>query len=87
MTTSFALMMHGHPWRAFQAQPAGALLCLAAVVLLGVAWGAAATGRLVTVNWDRLGPVRVSLGIGLLILGGWAWKLAQGLLDGTLPAR
>lgn len=87
MTTAFAELMHGRPWRAFQAQPAGTILCVAAVVLCGVAGAAATTGRLLVLNWDRLGPVRVSLGVGLLILGGWAWKLVHGLLDGTLPMR
>ncbi len=87
MTTAFAELMHGRPWQAFQAQPAGAILCVTAVALFSVAGAAATTGRLLVLNWDRFGPVRVSLGAGLLILGGWAWKLVHGLLDGTLPMR
>jgi len=87
MTTAFALVMHGHPWLAVLTQPAGAVLCLATAVLLVLATRTAVTGRGLRVNWDRLGPTRLALAFGLLILGGWAFKIAHGLLTGGLPRR
>jgi hypothetical protein len=85
MTTAFALMMHGHPWLALKAQPAGAILSLGTVVLLPVAVVVTVTGRSPRVDWDRLGPTRLALAFGLLILGGWAFKMACSLLSGALP--
>ena len=86
MTTSFSLMMHGRPVDAIVAQPAGALLSLGAMIGVILACQTAATGRVIQVDWDRLGPVRVMLGFGLLIVGGWAVKLALGFATGRLPA-
>jgi hypothetical protein len=87
MTTSFAHMMHGHPLTALKVQPAGAVLCLATVVLAVFGFCAAVSGKTVTLNWDRIGPVRFMLALGLLILGGWAFKIAHVLLTGELPIR
>ena len=87
MTTAFSLVMHGRPWSAFKAQPAGALLCIATVGLLAASVYAAVTGRIVSVNWDRLGPVRLALGAALLLMLAWGFKIAYGLLTGALPAR
>lgn len=87
MTTSFSLMMHGRPLDAVVAQPAGALLCLAALVGFILACQTAATGRVIQVDWDRLGPVRLMLGFALLIVGGWALKMAIGFATGRLPAN
>lgn len=85
MTTAFSFMMHGHPWLAFKVQPAGAVLCVAAIVLLGFSVYVVVSGRIVSVNWNRVGPVRLMLGFGLLILGSWGFKIAYGLITGTLP--
>lgn len=85
MTTSFSWMMHGHPLHAFLAQPLGALLCLgcAAAVILGV-W-TAVSGRYVAIDWYRFSPGWMALSIGLLIAGGWAGKIAFGVMLGELP--
>jgi hypothetical protein len=87
MTTSFALMMHGRPYAAIIAQPAGALLCLATLVAAIVSGAIATTGRARSVNWNRIGPVRLALSLAFVFLGGWAFKIVHGLLAGTLPAR
>lgn len=87
MTTAFALMMHGHPWASFITQPLGAILCLATAALLGYAVRVAVTGRQWQVDWERIGPVRLTLGIGLLLVLSWGFKIAHGLMTGILPAR
>lgn len=86
MTTSFSLMMHGRPIDAFIAQPAGAALCLGAMIGLVLAVHAAATGRVIQVDWERLGPVRLMLGFALFVVGGWGLKMAIGFATGQLPA-
>ncbi len=86
MTTSFSLLMHGRPIDAFIAQPAGATLCLGAMIGLMLAAHAAATGRVIQVDWDRIGPVRLMLGFALLVVGGWGLKMAIGFATGQLPA-
>ncbi len=87
MTTSFAELMHGHPLRSMVAQPAGAVLCVLTVLVMVVGLRAAIRGYLVALNWDRIGPVRFMLGFGLLLLGGWGFKIAHGLATGILPYR
>ena len=87
MTTSFSHMMHGHPIVALKVQPAGAVFCLAAVFFAFFGLYVAVSGKTVAVNWNRIGPVRFMLAIGLLILSGWAFKIAHGLLTGELPIR
>jgi hypothetical protein len=87
MTTAFSNMVRGHVLQAVHAQPAGAVLCLAAVGLLVASIMALTTGKMVVVKWERVGPVRVALGLAFLIIGGWAYKLVTGLLTGTLPVR
>ncbi len=47
---------------------------------------AALTGWTVYVNWDRIG-VRLMVGFGFLILAGWGFKIAHGMLAGTLPVE
>ena len=85
MTTSFALIMHGRPLDAVIAQPAGAALCLMTMAMLILSVQTVYTGRLIRVNWDRIGHIRIVIGFGLLILGGWAFKMFYGLATGTLP--
>jgi len=87
MTTSFSMVMHGRLYDAFIAQPAGMLLCLATMLLVVHGVQVLLTGRTLTVNWHRVGPVRFMLGLGLLILLGWAMKMAHGLMTGTLPVQ
>lgn len=87
MTTSFSLVMHGHLVQAFVAQPAGEVLCFATIAGAVISIYITASGRAPLVNWERLGPIRLTVGIGLLLLTGWGFKMAHGLLAGTLPAR
>ena len=86
MTTSFSLMMHGRPLSAFVAQPAGATLCLGAMIGFVLAVHAAATGRVIQVDWERIGAVRLMLGFALFVVGGWGLKMAIGFATGQLPA-
>lgn len=87
MTTSFALMMHAKPIEAVLTQPAGAVLCLATMGTLLLSVRVALTGLAPNVNWDRLGPIRIMLGFGLLLLAGWGFKMAYGILTGALPGK
>jgi hypothetical protein len=87
MTTAFALLLHGRPVDAFVAQPAGAVLCVATLALFILSVQTVWTGRMIQVNWDRIGHVRLLVGFGLLVLGGWGFKLAHGLLTGAFPAH
>lgn len=87
MTSSFTFMMHGHPLRALIIQPAGALLCLASIFAVLYGYSAAFQGHLLTIQWDRLGPVRVALTLTLIFLGAWGFKLALGILSGEFPAK
>jgi hypothetical protein len=87
MTTAFAYMMHGHPLLALKAQPAGAVFCLVTMGVFVFALNVVVRGRVIPVDWDRIGAVRLMLGLGFLILGGWGFKIAHGLLTGQLPMR
>jgi hypothetical protein len=87
MTSSFAYMMHGHPLRAFVAQPAGALLCVGTVFTALYALSAAVQGHMLGIQWDRLGPVRVALTIIFVFIGSWGVKLALGILSGKFPVK
>lgn len=87
MTTSFSHMMHLQPLAAFKVQPAGAIFCLATIVVFFYAIYVVFVGRMVLVNWYRIGPVRFMLAIGFILLAGWGYKLADGLLTGRLPMR
>lgn len=85
MTTAFAHTVRGHFLSAFQANPAGLCLAVLTVVVCAVSLSVLATGRVWTVNWYRLAPVKVTLAAVLLVLAGWAYKLAVGLASGTIP--
>ncbi len=87
MTTSFSLLMHGRPLDALRAQPAGAVMCIGTIAMFLLSVYVVVSGRVVSINWYRVGPVRLMVGLGLLILGGWAFKIALGLITGELPAR
>lgn len=86
MTTSFSNVVRGRLITAFFAQPAGMVLCFLTIGTLVYSLYVSLTGWRVWVHWDRIG-VRFLLVIGLLMMGGWAFKLAHGLLTGTLPAN
>ncbi len=85
MTTAFAHTVRGELWSAFCAQPAGLGLALALVFAASVSLGVAVTGKVWAVNWYRVSPTRVTLGVVLFLLSGWVYKLAAGVISGTLP--
>ncbi len=85
MTTAFAYTVRGRFGRAFLAQPAGFLLALATVLTgLGSAW-VLVTGRMPPVRVPYITPYRLFLVLMILLLGGWAFKIAYGLATGILP--
>ena len=86
MTTSFSLAVRGRLASAIMAQPAGFVLCVLAHLLVFYGTYVAVRGRAIWINWDRI-SVRLVLCLAFLILGGWGFKMAHGLLAGTLPAR
>jgi len=85
MTTAFAHTVRGELLSAFHAQPAGFALALATILAACVSLGVAVTGKVWAVNWYRISPTRVTLAVVLLVLGGWVYKLAVGVISGTLP--
>lgn len=85
MTTAFAHTVRGELWSAFRAQPAGLGLALALVLAASVSLGVVVTGKVWAVNWYRVSPTRVTLGVVLFLLSGWVYKLAAGVISGTLP--
>jgi len=87
MTTAFAYTVRGELRSAFNAQPAGLALALITVIAASLSLSIVVTGKVWAVNWYRVSPTRVTLAAVLLVLGGWAYKLAAGLISGTLPLR
>jgi hypothetical protein len=86
MSTAFAHTVRGELLSAFKTQPAGFALALATIAAAGIALGVLITGKVWAVNWYRVSPTRVVLGIMLLLALGWVYKLVIGILDGSLPA-
>jgi len=86
MTRSFVYMMHGHPIKAFAAQPFGALLI---VIYLGVgAVQVLVTGRPWQPFWSRWRFRWVLIGFAALFLGAWIFKLLFGtFVTGEFPIR
>ena len=87
MTTAFAHTVRGQLGAAFHTQPAGLALALATILAAGVSLGVLLTGKVWSVNWYRVSPVRVTVVMVGFILAGWFYKLVVGLLLGTLPVR
>ncbi len=87
MTTAFAHTVRGNIPAAFSAQPAGLAVALATILAASVSLGVLVSGKVWAVNWYRVTPVRLTLTIILVILGGWLYKLAAGLITGTLPVH
>ncbi len=85
MTTAFAYTVRGNLLRAFLAQPTGMVLALATVATaLGSIW-VLITGRIPPVRVPYITPYRLFLVLIVLLLGGWAFKIAYGLATGILP--
>lgn len=87
MTTAFAFTVRGRFFSAAGAQPAGFALALATLALAAGAAFALVAGRVPRLRWPLLTPYRVFWVLLLLLVGGWAFKLAAGLLTGELPLR
>ena len=85
MTTAFAHTVRGELVSAFRAQPAGFVLALATILAASVSLGVVVTGKVWVVNWYRMSPIRITLSVILVVAGGWVYKIAAGLLEGTLP--
>jgi hypothetical protein len=79
MTTSFALAVHGRPLDALAAQPAGFALCIATVGLAILSICVTAVGRVPWINWDRVGAMRLALGLVFILVAGWVFKILTGL--------
>lgn len=87
MTTAFAHAVRGRWLRALYAQPAGFVLALASAATALLAGRCALTGRFPDLERWGFGPQRLFLALLVLLIAGWAFKLAVGILDGSLPAR
>ncbi|MGE0479012.1 MAG: DUF2752 domain-containing protein [Phycisphaerae bacterium] len=87
MTTAFSFTVRGRFLAAAWAQPAGFSLALMTVALAVGAAFALVAGRVPRLRWPLLTPYRVFWILLLLLVGGWAFKLAAGLLAGELPLR
>ncbi len=87
MTTAFSHTVRGHWVRAFLAQPAGFLLALGTVGLAGVSLWTLVLGRWPRFRWWVISPYYVFMGLLVLLVGAWAFKIAVGLANGTLPYR
>jgi len=86
MTTSFSNAVRGQLLAAFHAQPAGLVLAgLVFLVMLG-ALRALIFGKVWRINWYRVSPAWVALGVVAIMLLGWGYKVAIGVWGGTLPA-
>lgn len=85
MTTSFAHFVRGHWHQAIWAQPAGFILALSTAILALVSVPTIVRGRWPRIPLWRIPPHHLFLGLLVLLLGGWAFKIAAGLSDGSLP--
>lgn len=87
MTTAFAYVVRGQWLRALWAQPAGFVLGVGTIGLAGVAAWTIVRGRWPRVNLGFMTPYRLFLGLLVLLLGSWAFKIVVGLMDHSLPYR
>jgi hypothetical protein len=87
MTTAFAHTVRGQWLRALWVQPAGFVLALGTLGLAGVAGWTAFCGRWPRPNVRFVTPYRLFLGLLVMLLAAWAFKIVAGLADGTLPYR
>ena len=87
MTTAFAHVVRGQWLRALWVQPAGFVLALATIGLAVVSAWTLLRGRWPRVPLGFMTPYRLFLGLLVLLLGSWAFKIVVGLLDHSLPHR
>lgn len=86
MTTAFSNAVRGEFISAFRAQPAGLVFAVGTALAAAMGLSTVVTGRVWTINWYRIPPGRLLIGIVLLIVSGWGFKLLTGMMAGTLPA-
>lgn len=87
MTTAFAHTVRGQWLRAFWVQPAGFVLAVGTIAFLGISAWTVVRGRWPRLTGWWLTPYRLFLGLLILLLGAWAFKIVTGLATGTLPYR
>lgn len=87
MTTAFAHAVRGRWWRALLAQPAGFVLALGTMVATLLSMVVLFTGRWPIGPRVVVSPHWLFLGLLVLLIGSWAFKLAVGLLNHTWPLR
>lgn len=85
MTTAFAHAVRGQMVASFEAQPAGMVLAVATLVAALLCVYTLATSRVWTVNWYRISPMWVPIILAALVLSGWVYKLAGGIISGQFP--
>jgi hypothetical protein len=87
MTTAYACLVRGRLFEAVRASAFGSILAAgtAALAVLGLA--CAVTGWYPNLNWYRVDAVKVVYFAALFLVASWAFKIAWGLLDGSLPLR
>jgi hypothetical protein len=87
MTTAFAHTVRGQFIHAFMAQPAGLLLAVCTALAGVTATFVLLTGRRPMVNWFRVNPNVLAWSVVAILVTAWAFKIAVGLAEHTLPAR
>ncbi len=75
MTTAFSHTVRGQWISAFIAQPAGFLICLSMMGAVGISLSVLVTGKTWRLNWFRVTPIRLSVLVVGLLLGGWGFKI------------
>ncbi len=85
MTTSFSHVVRGQWLRAFYVQPAGFMLALGTIALVVICIWTLIRGHWPLTTFWLINPYRIFLALLVLLVGGWAFKIATGLADGSLP--
>ena len=83
MTTAFSNTVRGRLIQAFLAQPAGLILAIATMAAVLLSGWTVLFGRMPRIAMWLPGPYLFCLILLFLLLGGWAFKLAQTLLTTT----
>jgi len=67
------------------AQPAGLVIALGVVAVAAASGWSVVRGRIPNVYFPGFTPYRLFFALLVLLLGAWAFKIAVGLANGTLP--
>jgi hypothetical protein len=87
MTTAYACTVRGRLIEAVRASVFGSIMAVGTAALAVLGLVCAVTGRYPNINWYRVDAVKVVYFAALLLVVSWAFKIAWGLLDGSLPVR